>query len=185
MKKYDLIILNEPLNDENLLKAKKLLKNTGTVWALTTKSFLKRELNLIKQYGFKNNLENWIVVNDAYKTNLYYHLTISDKYIWNSIEIKRYVKVPYTLKGENGEKIKVGWDYENGQPKRWTTLGNAIYTSENIINDLFLLISSNENSNILELPTNKELKRDYKKLLNMSTSENCCISFDKRGFKPK
>lgn len=180
-----LVITNIELT--NLDKIYKILSLNGTCWFYINIFDIKNILNIPEKYGFINHLENSIVLTTKNKTYHYFHLTKSNNYTWNNIEIKRDVVVPYTIKGKNGEKIKRGWDYENGNPKRWTSIGNCIYI-ENFFDifSIFQLLSSNENDKVLLYPENKLLKRNYSKLYNqISTSENCELSFNKRKFLPK
>lgn len=181
---FDLIV-SDFLTKNNLKKYFTLLSDKGTLWVKSSKENILNEFNLIKESEFLNHLENWLVINTQNETSNYYHLTKSKNYIWNQIEIKRDVVVPYVLKSENGQSVKRGWEYENGKAKRWTGIGNCLYVSDkNYINQIFMLLSSNENSEVLY--NDKNIYRNYDTLYNqISTSENCKLSFSNRLFLPK
>lgn len=159
--------------------AKSSLSENGTIWVECSSG---EKLNDLCDF----HLENSLVVCNGEETKTFYHYSKSDKYIWNSVEVLREVVVPYTVKGKNGERIKRGWDYLNGKPMRWTSLGNALYCSdEDFLKQLLVLTSSNESSSVVEFPDTK-IERDYSMLEGKaSTSEDCKLSFKNRSFLPK
>lgn len=182
----DLIIYDDILEKDLLEECFRILRQDGTLWLITNKNNIVDEMKLIREVGFINNFENWWTINIKDYTKNFYHLTMSENYTFNQVEIKRDVVVPYTIKGKNGERIKRGWDYEDGKPKRWTGISNCSYLSdESLLNQLFMLVSSNENDVVYDVKSNSFLKRDYNLLKNISTSEDCQISFNKRSFMPK
>lgn len=182
----DLIIYDDILEKDLLEECFRILKQDGTLWLITNKNNIVDEMRLIREVGFINNFENWWTINIKDYTKNFYHLTISENHTFNQVEIKRDVVVPYTIKGKNGERIKRGWDYEDGKPKRWTGISNCSYLSdESLLNQLFMLVSSNENDVVYDVKSKSFLKRDYSLLKNISTSEDCQISFNRRSFMPK
>ena len=83
--------------------------------------------------------------------------------------------------------------YNDDIPNRRKTLNcvsfiqdnQSYYLDERLLNQLFMLVSSNENDTVYDVKTKSFLKRDYNLLNNISTSEDCQISFNKRSFMPK
>lgn len=186
---FDLIIIDKTYDNYDVLleTVYNKLKDKGTCWLLTNSLKIKEQIDSIKNTKFINHLENWCTITTENKTLNFYHLTKSDKYTFNSIEIKRDVVVPYTVKGEDGSRIKRGWDYEDGKPKRWTGISNSFYVSKpEYIYDVFSLLSSYEHDNVYSVFYDAVLIRDYSKLKGQfSTSEDCEINFSKRDFLPK
>ena len=81
------------------------MKQDGTLWLITNKNNIVDEMRLIREVGFINNFENWWTINIKDYTKNFYHLTISENYTFNQVEIKRDVVVPYTIKGKNAAMI--------------------------------------------------------------------------------
>lgn len=190
----DLIVTDPPCTDntniENLYKnilteSKRLLTKEGTLWLFYNIEDIKTILSLIKANNFINHFENASVFSTPEKTFQAFHLTMSNKYIFNQIEIKREVAAPYIVKTADGKSEKRGWDYENGKPMRWTGIGNCIYASDkNFLNQLLLVLSANDSSKCILNGDN--IIRNYDILFNqISSSENCKLHFSKRLFLPK
>lgn len=189
----DLIVTDPPYNNENienfyksiLTESKRLLTGKGTLWLFYNTEDIKEVLSLIKTNNFINHLENASVFSTSEKTFQAFHLTISDKYIFNQIEIKREVAAPYVVKTADGKSEKRGWDYENGKPMRWTGIGNCIYAdNKDFLNQLLLVLSANDSSRCILNGDN--IIRNYDILFNqISSSENCKLHFSKRLFLPK
>ena len=189
----DLIVTDPPYNNENienfykgiLTESKRLLTGEGTLWLFYNTEDIKEVLSLIKTNNFINHLENASVFSTPEKTFQAFHLTKSDKYIFNQIEIKREVAAPYVVKTTDGKSEKRGWDYENGKPMRWTGIGNCVYAdNKNFLDQLLLVLSSNDSSKCILNGDN--IIRNYDILFNqISSSENCKLHFNKRSFLPK
>ena len=190
----DLIVTDPPcttgVNTENFYKgilteSKRLLTKKGTLWLFYNNEDIKEVLNLIKVNNFINHLENASIFSTPEKTFQAFHLTLSDRYIFNQIEIKREVAAPYVVKTADGKSEKRGWDYENGKPMRWTGIGNCIYAdNKNFLDQLLLVLSSNDSSKCILNGDN--IIRNYDILFNqISSSENCKLHFSKRPFLPK
>ena len=189
----DLIVTDPPYNNENienfyksiLAEGKRLLTKEGTLWLFYNTEDIKTVLGLIKVSNFINHLENASVFSTPEKTFQAFHLTLSDKYIFNQIEIKREVAAPYVVKTADGKSEKRGWDYENGKPMRWTGIGNCIYAdNKDFLNQLLLVLSANDSSKCILNGDN--IIRNYDILFNqISSSENCKLHFSKRLFLPK
>lgn len=173
------------------LECQRVLKTGGTLWMCFGRTKIQTVFQALNDFDkdkrvendrLQVNLENQTVYCDGKNTYELFHITKGEKYIWNQIEIKRDVIAPYVLNGQ-----KRGWDYEKGQPKRWTTLGNVIFSSSfEFLKQSLLLISSKEESNCISLPTFERIERNYEMLKNqVSTSENCRLSFSQRSFLPK
>ena len=189
----DLIVTDPPYNNENienfyksiLAESKRLLTKEGTLWLFYNIEDIKEVLSLIKTSDFINHLENASIFSTPEKTFQAFHLTISNKYVFNQIEIKREVAAPYVVKTADGKSEKRGWDYENGKPMRWTGIGNCIYAdNKNFLDQLLLVLSSNDSSKCILNGDN--IIRNYDILFNqISSSENCKLHFSKRLFLPK
>ena len=189
----DLIVTDPPYNSENienfyksiLAEGKRLLTKEGTLWLFYNTEDIKTVLGLIKVSNFINHFENASVFSTPEKTFQAFHLTVSDKYIFNQIEIKREVAAPYVVKTADGKSEKRGWDYENGKPMRWTGIGNCIYAdNKDFLNQLLLVLSANDSSKCILNGDN--ITRNYDILFNqISSSENCKLHFSKRLFLPK
>ena len=193
-KSVDLIVTDPPytngVNIENFYKdilteSKRLLTKEGTLWLFYNNKDIKEVLSLIKANNFINHLENASVFSTLEKTFQAFHLTLSDKYTFNQIEIKREVAAPYVVKTADGKSEKRGWDYEDGKPMRWTGIGNCIYANnKNFLNQLLLILSANDSSKCILNGNN--IIRNYDILFNqISSSENCKLHFSKRLFLPK
>lgn len=189
----DLIIADPPYNNENienfykniLAESKRLLTKEGTLWLFYNTEDIKIVLGLLKVSNFINHLENASIFSTPEKTFQAFHLTVSDKYIFNQIEIKREVAVPYIVKTADGKSEKRGWDYEDGKPMRWTGIGNCTYAdNKDFLNQLLLVLSANDSSKCILNGDN--IIRNYDILFNqISSSENCKLHFNKRSFLPK
>ena len=189
----DLIVTDPPYNNENienfykgiLTESKRLLTKEGTLWLFYNTEDIKEVLSLVKTNNFINHLENASIFSTPEKTFQAFHLTISNKYIFNQIEIKREVAAPYVVKTADGKSEKRGWDYENGKPMRWTGIGNCIYAdNKKFLDQLLLVLSSNDSSKCILNGDN--IIRNYDILFNqISSSENCKLHFSKRLFLPK
>ena len=167
----------------------RILKVGGTLWMCFARTKIKTVLNALDNYNKNDdpnklqcNLENQVVYCDGKYTYELSHITKGKKYIWNQIEVKRDVIAPYVLNGK-----KRGWEYENSKPKRWTSLGNVIFSSSfEFLKQTLCLLSSKENNLCIEVPSFEEIKRNYELLKNqISTSEDCELSFSRRSFLPK
>lgn len=189
----DLIVTDPPYNNKNienfyksiLAESKRLLTKEGTLWLFYNIEDIKEVLSLIKTSDFINHLENASIFSTPEKTFQAFHLTISNKYVFNQIEIKREVAAPYVVKTADGKSEKRGWDYENGKPMRWTGIGNCIYANnKNFLNQLLLVLSANDSSKCILNGDN--IIRNYDILFNqISSSESCKLHFSKRLFLPK
>ena len=189
----DLIITDPPYNNENienfykgiLTESKRLLTKEGTLWLFYNTEDIKIVLGLLKVSNFINHLENASIFSTPEKTFQAFHLTVSDKYIFNQIEIKREVAAPYIVKTADGKSEKRGWDYEDGKPMRWTGIGNCTYAdNKDFLNQLLLVLSANDSSKCILNGDN--ITRNYDILFNqISSSENCKLHFNKRSFLPK
>lgn len=189
----DLIIADPPYNNENienfykniLAESKRLLTKEGTLWLFYNTEDIKIVLGLLKVSNFINHLENASIFSTPEKTFQAFHLTVSDKYIFNQIEIKREVAAPYIVKTADGKSEKRGWDYEDGKPMRWTGIGNCTYAdNKDFLNQLLLVLSANDSSKCILNGDN--IIRNYDILFNqISSSENCKLHFNKRSFLPK
>lgn len=189
----DLIVTDPPYNNKNienfyksiLAESKRLLTKEGTLWLFYNIEDIKIILSLIKTNNFINHLENATIFSTPEKTFQAFHLTMSNKYTFNQIEIKREVAAPYIIKTADGQSEKRGWDYENGKPMRWTGIGNCIYASnKDFLNQLLLILSANDSSKCILNGDN--ITRNYDILFNqISSSENCKLHFSKRFFLPK
>ena len=189
----DLIIADPPYNNENienfyksiLAESKRLLTKEGTLWLVYDSEDIKMVLGLLKVSNFINHLENASIFSTPEKTFQAFHLTVSDKYIFNQIEIKREVAAPYIVKTADGKSEKRGWDYEDGKPMRWTGIGNCTYAdNKDFLNQLLLVLSANDSSKCILNGDN--IIRNYNILFNqISSSENCKLHFNKRSFLPK
>ena len=190
----DLIVTDPPctngVNTENFYKdilteSKRLLTKEGTLWLFYNTEDIKTVLSLIKANNFINHFENASVFSTPEKTFQAFHLTISDKYTFNQIEIKREVAAPYVVKTADGRSEKRGWDYEDDKPMRWTGIGNCIYAdNKNFLDQLLLVLSANDSSKCILNGDN--IIRNYDILFNqISSSENCKLHFSKRLFLPK
>ena len=205
----DLIVTDPPcttgVNAENFYKgilteSKRLLTKKGTLWLFYNTEDIKIVLGFLKVSNFINHLENASIFSTPEKTFQAFHLTVSDKYIFNQIEIKREVAAPYIVKTADGKSEKRGWDYEDGKPMRWTGIGNCTYADNNgfgnaliqkknadnkdFLNQLLLVLSANDSSKCILNGDN--IIRNYDILFNqISSSENCKLHFNKRSFLPK
>ena len=189
----DLIVTDPPYNNENienfykgiLTESKRLLTKEGTLWLFYNTEDIKILLGLLKVSNFINHLENASIFSTPEKTFQAFHLTVSDKYIFNQIEIKREVAAPYIVKTADGKSEKRGWDYEDGKPMRWTGIGKCTYAdNKDFLNQLLLVLSANESSKCILNGDN--ITRNYDILFNqISSSENCKLHFNKRSFLPK
>ena len=189
----DLIIADPPYNNENienfyksiLAESKRLLTKEGTLWLFYNTKDIKIVLDLLKVSNFINHLENASIFSTPEKTFQAFHLTVSDKYIFNQIEIKREVAAPYIVKTADGKSEKRGWDYEDGKPMRWTGIGNCTYAdNKDFLNQLLLVLSANDSSKCILNGDN--IIRNYNILFNqISSSENCKLHFNKRSFLAK
>ena len=189
----DLIIADPPYNNENienfyksiLAESKRLLTKEGTLWLFYNTEDIKIVLGLLKVSNFINHLENASIFSTPEKTFQAFHLTVSDKYIFNQIEIKREVAAPYIVKTADGKSEKRGWDYEDRKPMRWTGIGNCTYAdNKDFLNQLLLVLSANDSSKCILNGDN--IIRNYNILFNqISSSENCKLHFNKRSFLPK
>jgi len=113
----------------------RVLKPTGTMWSFMGYQNIEDFLLLLRQFG-KVHLENWVVwarqkgrgSSKHLKSTRedIFHVTKSDKFVWNNIKVLREVICPYTKDGKPR-----GWFVdENGKRVRWTGLGNVwCYTS--------------------------------------------------------
>lgn len=174
--------------DKFLSECRRVLKPEGSMWMFYGITMIESVIKSVNKSGLYNHWENALVFTTPEKTLQYYHLTKNEKnYVFNQIEIKRDVVVPYVTKTKDGKKIKRGWDYENGKAKRFTGIGNCLYASNpSWINQIFSLISSKENDVVISLPSGNKIIRDYNSLFNqISTSEDCKLGFNRRLFLPK
>ena len=175
----------EKFLDTFFAECKRVLKPTGTLWFFYGITKIETVIKCVNRSGMFNHWENAMVYTSQNKTYQAFHLTINNKnYIFNQVEIKRDVVVPYMVK-KDGKRIKRGWDYENGKPKRWTGIGNCLYAPNfEFLIQILSVLSSKENDTVLF--NNKYLKRDYNLLFNkISSSEDCPLHFSKRLFLPK
>ena len=179
----DLIIIDSvALLEESINQ----LSDTGTIWLFYELQDLYSVLKIIENDNrIQNNYKNATVFTINYKTYQAFHITKSNNFVFNSIEIKRTVLVPYTVEKGDGTREKRGWDYEDGIPKRWTGLGICIYLSDKkFLPQVLSMLSSKEGDVVLY---NKNIiKRDYDLLEGkLSTSEDCKLSVYNRKFLPK
>ena len=114
----DLIIVDKTYDNYDILleTVYNKLKDKGTCWLLTDSHKLQEQISSIKNSKFINHLENWCTITTENNTFNFYHLTKSDKYTFNNIEIKRdlhpnkwklldsFIKFLYPLYKKQGEK---------------------------------------------------------------------------------
>lgn len=157
MKDYKLRIVELPENFLHIeayknmqIWLKNLYKNMqddDTLWLKFNYLYYKKVIELVRDAGFINHLDNWLITeNKNGERQDYFHLTKKlTGYIWNKVEFKREVVVPYKVGGQPR-----GWfEDEDGRPVRYTGIGNCIYASD-ILNKysfadlIFILTSSNK-----------------------------------------
>jgi site-specific DNA-methyltransferase (adenine-specific) len=169
----------------------RILKLTGTMWSFMGFSNIFEFMPILVKHG-NVHLENWVVwarqkgrgSSKHLKSQRedIFHITKSDKFVWNNLKVLRDVICPYMKDGKPR-----GWFLdENGHRKRWTGLGNVwVYTAPfwNSKNDKavhpaqkpilmierLILLSSNENDVVFDpfagsgttLVAAKNLNRQY------------------------
>ena len=108
----------------------RVLKPTGTMWSFMGYSRIFDFVPILQGVGIVH-LENWVVWARAKGRGSskhlksiredIFHITKSDKFIWNNLKVLREVICPYTKNGKPR-----GWFVdENGKRVRWTGLGNV------------------------------------------------------------